>query len=175
MKFRLDFVTNSSSSSYICEVCGQVESGWDLGLSEAQMYECANGHTFCENHVHVSFDRKDLLIELANDMIKKCKERTNSIVSDRYWKERLEGAEEDLAKVEGMDESEIEDTIEEYEYRYQFPTSLCPICSFQELSDTDLVQYMLKKYNTNRTEILAEMRRVFGDYDSFKEKIREDG
>lgn len=47
MKFRKDFVTNSSSSSYVCEICGRTESGWDMGLSEADMMECVNGHIFC--------------------------------------------------------------------------------------------------------------------------------
>lgn len=46
MKFRKDFVTNSSSSSYVCEICGRTESGWDMGLSEAEMMECVNGHSF---------------------------------------------------------------------------------------------------------------------------------
>lgn len=36
MKFRKDFVTNSSSSSYVCEICGRTESGWDMELSEAR-------------------------------------------------------------------------------------------------------------------------------------------
>lgn len=30
MKYRKSFVTNSSSSSFICEVCGEVESGYDM-------------------------------------------------------------------------------------------------------------------------------------------------
>lgn len=48
MKFRKSFVTNSSSSSYICEYCGKEASGWDMSLSEAEMIECVNGHTVCE-------------------------------------------------------------------------------------------------------------------------------
>ena len=47
MKFRKDFVTNSSSSSYVCEICGRTESGWDMGLSDCDMMECVNGHVFC--------------------------------------------------------------------------------------------------------------------------------
>jgi hypothetical protein len=51
MKYRTSFVTNSSSSSFICDVCGNSESGWDMGLSDAGMYECENGHTFCDSHL----------------------------------------------------------------------------------------------------------------------------
>jgi hypothetical protein len=50
MKIRKGFVSNSSSSSYICDVCGHDESGWDLGLEEADMYECEEGHVFCTSH-----------------------------------------------------------------------------------------------------------------------------
>jgi hypothetical protein len=51
MKYRSSFVTNSSSSSFVCDVCGATESGWDMGLSDAGMYECENGHTFCDSHL----------------------------------------------------------------------------------------------------------------------------
>lgn len=50
MKVRNGFVTNSSSSSYTCLICGEVASGRDLGLDDAEMYECKNGHVFCESH-----------------------------------------------------------------------------------------------------------------------------
>ena len=51
MKYRSSFVTNSSSSSYTCNICGGDASGWDLCLSEAEMVECVNGHTICEEHI----------------------------------------------------------------------------------------------------------------------------
>lgn len=51
MKYRSDFVTNSSSSSYTCDICGRTESGWDMGLSEAEMVECVNGHIFCADEM----------------------------------------------------------------------------------------------------------------------------
>ncbi len=51
MKFRKGFVTNSSSSSFICQVCGSVESGWDISAWEAGFVECENGHEFCQEHI----------------------------------------------------------------------------------------------------------------------------
>ena len=47
MKIRNSFIANSSSSSYICDVCNRVESGWDLSLSDVEMMECEVGHIFC--------------------------------------------------------------------------------------------------------------------------------
>ena len=61
MKFRKDFVTNSSSSSYVCEICGRTESGWDMGLSEAEMMECVNGHTFCCDEALERPSKKELI------------------------------------------------------------------------------------------------------------------
>ena len=51
MKYRSDFVTNSSSSSYVCEICKREGSGFDLGLSDLGFVECVNGHIFCEEHL----------------------------------------------------------------------------------------------------------------------------
>jgi hypothetical protein len=55
MKKRNGFVSNSSSSSFICDFCGRDESGWDLCLDEAEMFKCENGHTICLDHA-----KKDL-------------------------------------------------------------------------------------------------------------------
>jgi len=44
MKIRTGFVSNSSSSSFLCEVCGETESGFDCSLSEFDMISCENDH-----------------------------------------------------------------------------------------------------------------------------------
>lgn len=67
MKLRKGFVSNSSSSSFVCDVCGYTESGWDMSLEEAEMYECENGHTFCEGHIITP--TKEQLIEYAKRIL----------------------------------------------------------------------------------------------------------
>ena len=65
MKKRNGFVTNSSSSSYICEVCGNVEAGMDIGLRDAEMYRCVEcGMDFCYDH-GVNTDLQDDPASLA--------------------------------------------------------------------------------------------------------------
>jgi hypothetical protein len=43
---RSGFVSNSSSSSFVCAICGEVESGWDASLSEFDMVSCEKEHEF---------------------------------------------------------------------------------------------------------------------------------
>lgn len=59
MKIRIGFVTNSSSSSYVCDICGNEQSGYDMSLEDAYMVQCSNGHTFCEDHILEGFKRVD--------------------------------------------------------------------------------------------------------------------
>jgi len=51
MKIRKGFVSNSSSSSFVCDVCGEQASGWDMSYSEAEMVCCKRGHDFCDKHL----------------------------------------------------------------------------------------------------------------------------
>lgn len=70
MKIRLDFVTNSSSNSYVCRICGEIESGWDCGLDDFNMVGCINGHTF----------HRYCLSEAQQEEIEKLEEEDEDIV-----------------------------------------------------------------------------------------------
>lgn len=58
MKIRSGFVSNSSSSSFICDVCGRDEAGFDCSLSDFDMCSCENDHIFCIEHA-INTDSKD--------------------------------------------------------------------------------------------------------------------
>ena len=70
MKFRTSFVTNSSSSSYVCEICGRSETGFDMGLSDCEMMECVNGHIFCCEEALEQPSKEDMIkkIVIISDM-----------------------------------------------------------------------------------------------------------
>ena len=50
MKTRKGFVSNSSSSSFICDICGKTASGFDISPCDFDMALCENGHIFCYDH-----------------------------------------------------------------------------------------------------------------------------
>ena len=53
MKIRNGFVSNSSSSSFVCNICGQNYEGWDASPRdpEFECSECENGHVMCNEHL----------------------------------------------------------------------------------------------------------------------------
>lgn len=135
MKFRKDFVTNSSSSSYVCEICGHSESGWDMSLSEAEMYECENGHTFCEDEILEEPNYKEFLQQSIEDS-------------------------ELLKKLDTIDEDEIQELAMDYEFRYYLPEKYCPICNFVVYSDRDMSTYLAKTKNITRDEVFTEIKKI---------------
>ncbi len=66
MKIRTGFVSNSSTSSFVCDVCGAKEGGYDLGLSDVGWSECVNGHIVCDDHGE-SKEEEDYEGDLDND------------------------------------------------------------------------------------------------------------
>jgi hypothetical protein len=50
MKVRKGFVSNSSSSSFVCKVCGEAFEGRDAGYEDFELFGCINGHTMCQEH-----------------------------------------------------------------------------------------------------------------------------
>lgn len=143
-KYRLGFVSNSSSSSFVCDVCGEEASGWDMCLSECEMFECENGHIICNEHM------VEPTQEWLKDYLYKIKEDYK--VSDEWFNDWVKDEDIDLDNLS-------EDNIKDFDYKYgggealvyNVPECLCPLCSFEELDMDDAMDYLLKTtpYTTN--------------------------
>ena len=152
MKFRKDFVTNSSSSSYVCEICGRNESGYDLSLSDCEMMECVNGHVFCCDEA-LPFPSKEEMVKaiMENEWNKKIVYNyRNGYTEDTYTEDEL------LEK----DEETLFFNFYNDEGHYNVPESVCPICQFIEYSEYDLSAYLLKEYGISRDEVFAEVKKL---------------
>jgi hypothetical protein len=150
MKFRKDFVTNSSSSSYVCEICGRTESGWDMGLSDCEMMECVNGHVFCCDEALETPSKKEMIkMILENEWNKDVWTSRSDGYKDYTEDELLTMSENDL----------FHDFCSECGY-YDVPECVCPICQFIEYSEYDLSAYLLKEYGVSRDEVFAEVKKL---------------
>lgn len=129
MKIRNGFVSNSSSSSFTCEICGRVETGYDANASEFEFVECENNHLFCDEE----------LIGEAKSLL--------SIYEDTH-------DEDDENYDDGY--QEIEDMT--YNGCSVYPESACPICQFEVSSKPDIKNYLMKKYSVTVDEVFAEVK-----------------
>lgn len=138
MKIRRDFVTNSSSSSFVCEICGYSTGGRDMSLSEADMMECVNGHIFCSEH---SLERPS-----KKEMIKLIMENEYNSLTE----EELMDMEEDILFDDYLSEGGC----------YEVPECVCLICQFVEYSEEDLSAYLLKEYKISRDLVFEEVKQL---------------
>lgn len=161
MKYRKDFVTNSSSSSFICDVCGRDESGMDMGLKDAEMYECENGHTFCDEHLigHIGKSKEE--------MIEKIIEYEWNIRNTYNWRTgKYEKSVITEEMLKAQDEEELYDEYFADDERYGVAAECCPICMFQSATDEDIATYFLKKNGMSRNDLLTTWKTEFGNYEA---------
>ena len=163
MKYRLDLVTNSSSSSYTCDICGENICGMNISLHDGEMYQCEEGHIFCEEYMSKNPDHnlKEVILEKIQSKIEYYQQKINEYPENENYIEWLEDKKQKLEYVGQLDNQneELDDLKSDYGIRCELPTSYCPICSFEVISKSELTNYLEKLYKVPRIEVFNEIRR----------------
>jgi hypothetical protein len=157
VKRREGFVSNSSSSSFVCAVSGRSYEGYD-GEYDVDHCTCEYGHEFCGEYlVDAPQGKKELTIKAKRSALLENTE-------DRKMKVAYANASDnDIADWyvdSGLGEDD-EDTSEVHADR-------CPICSFTYGEISDLLTYLLHKNGITEETLLQEVKEKYGTYKSFR-------
>lgn len=170
MKLRKDFVTNSSSSSFICVISGGSEGGYDCSLEDVGMGECSNGHVMYQEYILDRPINKEGRLSIIKEIIESVNSEYGSFrhklseFNSKYPNITI-GSAKDLSDDE-LDEI-INYCIDVLDYEliedyYSFNIGLCPICNKEEVPSDKILDYILKKYNID----IAEVKDVYKHDDS---------
>jgi hypothetical protein len=156
MKVRRGFVTNSSSTCYVCEITGEKASGMDIVLRDWNMLRCTNNHVFMESFAVGD----DLTITDKRRMLIEYFENSTYLAKEGYPEQ-----------AHAWTDEEIEEEFDEW-FEDEVPPSRCPICSLSHIRDKDALNYLLKKVGMNREELHKEIKSKFSTLSEFKKDDR---
>lgn len=177
MKKRNGFVTNSSSSCFICQITGREESGMGMSRYDAEMEQCVNGHLF-DNDYLISVeepseqDMLNVLIENSKEQLKKYLKWSTEQPDNKQYKAWVEDERKHIEELENADS--IDDFEDEYDDLISdsgVPDYQCPICQFMYGVPEDLFAYMLKEYRIDKQDLLSGIKDRFGTYRKFLDYV----
>jgi hypothetical protein len=151
MKTRLGLVSNSSVSSFICEVCGESVVSTELGLDICGMIQCINGHTICEE-------------EITNEEYE---------ISNNY---ELEDTHCPICQFEVLSEDDLSLYLEKL-YKVERKEVFEEIKKSNKrrkiLRNNEYNTYVCSKFNLQRDVILETIKTTYIKYDEFMEFLRQ--
>ena len=157
MKVRKGFVSNSSSTSYTCEICSDTESGWDSGsMEDFGFVECENGHIICMDCGEIEEEDENMYSEDDGSLVKSelcpvCRFEVTSKSDLKVY----------LYKEYKVGDGEVLEEIKKVNKRRR------------KVYDADYVNYVYKKHNLQELDVLQEFRDKFGTYAKLLDYIRD--
>lgn len=155
------FKEDEDLQSYVCDVCQHTDAADEIYIDQTEQKECWEGHNFCKQHIgNVKITSLNQIKELFDDYIGD----HNSDNNYHIW----------LSFSKGLD---IESVIKEIAHGSLncsnsadngFSDIFCPVCNLQEISDHDLLNYILNTRKLSRETIMEEIRATYGNYEKLQ-------
>lgn len=175
IKKRLNFVSNSSSSSWICTLCGETEIYYD-GDDNDMFYECDHGHSICISCLN-HYVTKEMLQKAKKSLIFQIDKIINyqgdfSVIEFENKKEQYLNDLNKINDIENLIATEIyQKWTRQQDYLNYLMKELCPVCNFMFLLDRDYINYIQKIFNIPpKSKILENIKRTYLNYDEFYQK-----
>jgi hypothetical protein len=143
MKVRQGFVSNSSSSSFVCSGCKHSFSGYD-GMYDTEYYCFDCGHEICgdcNSYINTEISKMSNDVEYTIEKLK----------LDKHYSQELKDCPEDKRQ----------EWIEEYCRYDEYPQGLCPVCNLDIINQDTEFQYLIKKHKVNRNLLREEIKNSF--------------
>jgi hypothetical protein len=157
MKLRYGFVSNSSTTSFTCEVCGRKEVYHDsVSHTDFGFVRCENEHDLCEEEaldVNITEEKQEELDANGYDISElQCPICQFQLISNKDIKRYLK-------KEKGIDEIEVFNEIKTINKRRKV------------LKCNEYVEYVCRKFNLTEELLLKEIKERFGTYIKFIDYI----
>ena len=159
-KYRTGFVSNSSSSSFTCDICGETASGMDMVLSDADMFSCENGHICCNSHQ----------IETPEPSLEEKRKSLVAKIQRTTYYTDVQRAAECLAMAD-YSEDEVCEAYDDLMTDDGHSANECPVCMFQKIDQSLAFQYLLKKYSITIPDLLVELKTKYPSFAEFRTDI----
>ena len=147
MKYSVAFISNSSSSSYVCDICHNCDSAYDASPSDLGFYECKkSGHIVCQgDHWDYERDNED-------------QEKMNNNDQKSSQEDEDEDEEQQISTDSDHESSDDCDTIDHN----------CPLCMCCNITDSDLLRVYEKISGINISGLKQRIYSSFQDSNQFE-------
>jgi len=146
MKFRKGFVSNSSSYSYVCAVCGEIATYDTSEIDQYGIYPSCKD-MICSRHVEEYCNAHGLEDDL------------------RAYVERGE--------LSGNVVEEYDEDSWYYEmFEREFPKQFDPLYNLHAVSDNDVMKYLLKVAGVSKEQTVKDIQKMFKNYEELQEYLK---